>query len=148
MKEAIEKFFSSSAYAVVGVSADQKKFGNKVFRTMRERGFEVYPIHPKQQTVEGVSCFPSILEVPKTVKSIVTVVPPQVTEEVLVQSAGRGIDAVWMQPGSESKDAVEIAQKYHMAVVYRECILMFLEPVRSVHALHKFIKKLVGTYPT
>jgi uncharacterized protein len=147
MKEAIEKFFSSSAYAVVGVSADQKKFGNKVFRMMLERGFEVYPIHPKRQTVEGVSCFSSILEVPETVTSIVTVVPPRVTEEVLVQSARRGIVAVWMQPGSESKDAVEIAQRYHMAAVYRECILMFLEPVRSVHALHRFVKKLVGAYP-
>ena len=147
MKKAIEKFFSPGAYAVVGVSADQKKFGNKVFRMMRERGFEVYPINPKRQIVEGVSCFSSVLDVPETVRSIVTVVPPQVTEEVLVQSVRRGISAVWMQPGSESKDAIEVAKKHNVTVVYRECILMFLEPVRSVHALHRWVNRLVGSYP-
>ncbi len=147
MRRAIEKFFASTAYAVVGVSADRNKFGNRVFRVMKEREFEVYPVHPTRETVEGVSCFPSVLEVPESVKSIVTVVPPHVTEEVLVQAMRRGVEAVWMQPGSESKDAVEIAQKYQMAVVHRECILMFLEPVRSVHALHRWINKLVGAYP-
>ena len=146
MNKAIEKFFSSSAYAVVGVSADQKKFGNKVFRMMKSRGFEVYPINPKLQTVEGVRCFSSVLEVQETVRSIVMVVPPQVTEDILAQCGRRKILAVWMQQGAESRNAVEIAEKYGMAVVYRKCILMYLEPVESVHALHRWLSKMVGAY--
>ena len=148
MNKAIEKFFSSSAYAVVGVSADRKKFGNKVFKMMKSRGFEVYPINPNLQTVEGVRCFSSLLELPETVKSIVTVVPPRVTEDVLAQCGRREIHAVWMQQGSESRNAVEIAEKHDMAVVYRKCILMYLEPVQSVHALHRWLSKMVGAYPT
>ena len=148
MNKAIEKFFSSSAYAVVGVSADRKKFGNKVFKMMKSRGFEVYPINPKLQTVEGVRCFSSLLEVPETVQSIVMVVPPQVTEDTLAQCGRRKILAVWMQQGAESRNAVEIAEKYGMAVVYRKCILMYLEPVESVHALHRWLSKMVGAYPT
>ena len=146
MNKAIEKFFSSSAYAVVGVSADRKKFGNKVFKMMKSRGFEVYPINPKLQTVEGVRSFSSLLEVPETVQSIVMVVPPQVTEDILAQCGRRKILAVWMQQGAESRNAVEIAEKYGMAVVYRKCILMYLEPVESVHALHRWLSKMVGTY--
>lgn len=148
MKEAIEAFFSSNAYAVIGVSADRRKFGNKVFRALTERDFVVYPINPKLQTVENVKCLSSVMELPDDVKSVVTVVPPSITEEVLAQCVRKGIRAVWMQPGSESKDAVDIATKYNMTAVYKECILMFLEPVRSVHALHRWIKKLTGAYPT
>ena len=146
MNKAIEKFFSSSAYAVIGVSADQKKFGNKVFRAMMSRGFEVYPVNPKLETVEGVRCYSSLLEVPETVQSIVMVVPPGVTEDVLAQCARRDMLAVWMQQGSESRNAVEIARKYQMAVVYGKCILMYLEPVQSVHALHRWLSKMVGTF--
>lgn len=147
MNEAIERFFASQAYAVVGVSADRRKFGNAVFRMMKEREFQVYPVHPTLQTVEGSRCFASVADLPDTVKSIVTVVPPAVTEEVIRQSAAKGIAGVWMQPGSESREAVDIARKHAMTVVQHECVLMFLEPVTSIHALHRWIKKLVGRYP-
>ena len=49
----IEAFFQSGAYAVIGVSSDRRKFGNSVFRTMKEKGFTVYPVHPVSETVEG-----------------------------------------------------------------------------------------------
>jgi len=45
MKHAIDTFFSSPAYAVVGVSRNRKKLG-KVFRSMKERSFQVYPVNP------------------------------------------------------------------------------------------------------
>jgi predicted CoA-binding protein len=147
MKEAIEKFFSSPAYAVIGVSPDRKKFGNVVFRDMTERHFVVYPVNPKHQMVEGVKCFSSVTELPVDVQSVVTVVPPEVTEQVLGECAQKGIRNVWMQPGSESKAALDFAVRNDMAVVSRECILMFLEPVKSFHALHRMLRKLVGRYP-
>jgi uncharacterized protein len=148
MKEAIDKFFLSSAYAVVGASEDRKKFGNRVFQFMKEREFVVYPVNPKRQAVEGSKCFSTVNDLPDDVKSVITVVPPNVTEQVLEDCIRKGIRSVWMQPGSESKDAIELAGKYGISVVHRECVMMFLEPVRSFHALHRWMKKLTGTFPT
>jgi hypothetical protein len=34
-----------------------------------------------------------------------------------------------------------------MNLVHHECVLMFIEPVTSIHALHRWMKKLIGTYP-
>ncbi len=147
MKEIIEKFFESPAYAVIGVSTDRRKFGNQVFRSMKERKFEVYPVNPGHATVEGEKCFSSVKELPDTVQSVVTVVPPGVTEKVLVECAQKGIRVVWMQPGSESKAALDFAGRNNMGTVSRECILMFLEPVKSFHSLHRMLKKLLGRYP-
>ena len=147
MKDEINKFFSSPAYAVVGASEDRKKFGNRVFQFMKAREFVVYPVNPGHDTVEGATCFATVMELPDDVKSVITVVPPKVTEHVLEDCIRKGIQGVWMQPGSESKDAIALAGKYGISVVHRECVMMFLEPVRSFHALHRWVKKLTGNYP-
>jgi predicted CoA-binding protein len=143
----IEAFFSSGAYAVIGVSADRKKFGNIVYRMMKEKQFTVYPVNPKLGTVEGDRCYASIADLPPDVKSIITVVPPQVTEEVVGESIKKGVTGCWIQPGSDSVAAVDNAKAAGLIVIHHQCILMFLEPMESFHALHRWLKKLFGTYP-
>ena len=143
----VERFFEARAYAVVGVSANRRKFGNIVYRTLREKGFTVYPVHPTLETVEGDRCFPSVASLPADVTSIITVVPPQVTEEVTPAAIARDMAAIWMQPGSESERARKDLHAAGRTVIYGQCILMFLEPVTSVHALHRWFTKLVGAYP-
>jgi uncharacterized protein len=143
----IKKFFDSPAYAVIGASADKRKFGNVVFRTMKEKGFTVYPVNPSHKEIEGTPCVASVADLPDTVKSVVTVVPPPVTEQCIADCKAKGIEAVWMQPGSESKRAINDAEKEGLAVISPDCILMFIEPVESFHALHRFITKLLGKYP-
>jgi uncharacterized protein len=143
----IESFFSANAYAVVGVSADRKKFGNSVFRTMKQKGLTVYPVHPSLESVEGEKCFKTVGELPADVASIVTVVPPAVTKLVVEEAMKKGIRHVWMQPGSTSSTAADVARNAGATVVDGECILMFLEPVDSLHALHRWVKKVVGRMP-
>jgi len=144
----IERFFASKAFAVIGVSSNQRKFGNVVYRTMREKGFTVYPVHPTRTTVEGDACFKDVTALPSEVGSIITVVPPAQTEKVTREALATSIGALWMQPGSESAEAVAAAASAERTVIHGQCILMFLEPVTSVHALHRWITKLLGAYPT
>lgn len=144
----LETFFQSSEYAVIGVSADSKKFGNSVFRTMKEKGFTVYPVHPVAETVEGEKCYHSVADLPPGVASIVTVVPPAITETVVRDAVSGNVRHVWMQPGSGSAAAAKIARDAGATVVDGECIMMFLEPVESIHALHRWFKKLFGKYPS
>ena len=146
-RTAIEAFFKSDAYAVVGVSADRRKFGNAAYRTLKEKEFVVFPVHPHLSSVENDACFATVLELPGEVKSVVTVIPPPETLKVVEQCAAKGVTSIWMQQGSQSPEAIARAQKLGMTVVHGECIMMFLEPVKSVHALHRFLKKLVGAYP-
>lgn len=146
-REPIDTFFEADAYAVIGVSADRKKFGNTVFRTMLDAGLKVYPVHPTLESVEGEACYHAVGELPDGVTSVVTVVPPAQTERVIPACAQRGVKSIWMQPGSDSGPAVEVARKAGMNVVNGQCILMFLEPVKSVHRVHRWVNKVVGRYP-
>ena len=147
LRKAIGTFYSSKAFAVIGVSTKRRKFGNIIYRAMKERGFTVYPVHPTLQSVEGESCFHSVMDLPEQVQSIVTVVPPRATEVIVSDCVRKGIQTVWMQQGSESEDAMSIARKHDITVVHGQCLLMFLEPVGSVHAVHRWLKKVVGAYP-
>jgi predicted CoA-binding protein len=147
MKQAIDTFFSSEAYAVVGVSENRRKFGNIVYRTMLERGYRVFPVNPAHKEISQWKCFASVLDLPDEVKSVVTVVQPAVVERVMTDCLRKGIRSLWMQPGSESRRAIEIAEKSGIDVIHGQCLLMFLEPVRSIHAFHRFVNKLVGAYP-
>jgi uncharacterized protein len=143
----IETFFSSCAYAVIGVSADRKKFGNIVYRMMKEKQFIVYPVNPNLEAVEGDPCYASLADLPADVKSIVTVVPPQITENIVDESIKKGITGIWIQPGSESVVVIDLAKGAGQTVIHHQCILMFMEPLESFHALHRWLKKLFGTYP-
>jgi len=146
MKHVIEAFFSGGAFAVVGVSSDRKKFGNKVYRAMKDRKLEVYPINPRENFVEGDMCYPSVLNLPETVHALIITLKPGLVKEILRDCQHKGIHSVWMQPGSESPEAVAFASTQGIQVIQGRCILMYLEPVRSIHALHRWVEKLTGAY--
>jgi uncharacterized protein len=146
-RKTIDAFLASDAFAVIGVSADQKKFGNVVYRTMKEKEAVVYPVHPSLQNVEGDACYRNVAALPPEVHAVITVVPPAVTTAVVKECADKGITHIWMQPGSESAEAIADAEKAGMTVIPGECILMFLEPVESIHKFHRFVKRVVGRYP-
>ena len=143
----VEKFLSAPAIAVLGVSNDQKKFGNKVYRAMVARDLKVYPLNPKLQSVEGDTCYASLADLPEKVEAAITVIPPRATEKVVSECAIHGVTTLWMQPGSESERAIADAKAHGMRVVHGQCIMMFLEPVTSAHSFHRFFSKLLGSYP-
>ena len=144
----IKEFFSARAFAVVGATDERKKFGNAVYRAMKERGLSVYPVNPRRETIDGDRCYSSVLELPEGVTSVVTVIPPEETEKIVPACIDRGIKVLWMQHGSESPAAVKAGESAGLTIIRKECVLMFLEPVESGHAFHRWLKKAVLAYPS
>lgn len=127
MTDLIKTFFSSAAYAVAGVSANPEKYGNKVFRCLLSHYTQVYPIHPVLKEVEGVSCLQSISELPANVESLSIITPAIVTEKLVEEAYKHGIKNIWMQPGAESKIAIEKCHQYGINVIAGgPCILVKL----------------------
>ena len=75
------------------------------------------------------------------------VVPPAQTEAVVRAAAEAGIKRVWMQQGSQSPEAIRFCEEHGISVVRRECILMFTEPVTSIHRVHRGLWRLLGKLP-
>jgi hypothetical protein len=147
MKTSIERFFSSQAYAVVGVSRSTRKFGNVAFREMKKHGLDVYPVNPYLEQLDGERCFESVSALPAEVQSVIVVVHPEEAERVVAACKAKGIANIWLQQGAESDGAIVYAQENGLNLIHGYCVLMFLEPVKSFHAFHRWIASVVGRYP-
>ena len=105
--------------AILGASADRSKFGNKAIRAFLARGYDVYPVNPKGGEVEGLSVYKSLAEIPADVKLdwISVYLPPAVGLKLLPEIADRGCGELWLNPGSESDELIEAAEKQGLNVV-------------------------------
>jgi uncharacterized protein len=144
----LQTFFSSPAYAVIGASENREKYGNIVYRYLRAKNFVVFPVNPHLSEVEGDACYPSVSSLPEEVKSVIFVVPPAVTDQVVRECKTRGVTAVWMQPGAESSSAIAFARKHGIAAVYNACIMVLLGPVHSFAGIGAWLKKAESAYST
>jgi len=134
-------FLGAGAIAVVGVSRSGKKFGNFACRTLREKGYRVYPIHPTARTINGTQCYRDFTELPEPVASLLVVVPPQQVVGVLERAAAAGIRRVWLQQGCESAAAIAACERLGLTVVAGECVLMYAAP-SGIHKVHAWLNGL------
>ena len=135
----IEKFMNLKSYAIVGVSAKKKKFGNTIFAQMKNRRFNIYPIHRTAASIAGEKCFPNIESLPEKPEGVILVVPPAETDKVIKDIARAGITNVWMQLGADSKNAIDFCTASGISVIRNECLLMFLQKPGFPHNVHKWI---------
>ena len=103
--------------AVIGASNDRSKFGNKAVRAFVRQGFEVYPVNPKENEIEGLPAFKSIAQVPVRPNLISVYLPPPVLLKVLPDIAARGCDELWLNPGTESDDVLLAAERLGLNVI-------------------------------
>ena len=144
MKPGTEEFLAEKRIAVIGVSRT-RGMGNTIFRSLAERGYEVFPVNSLTDSVDGQRCYRSLAELPSPVGGVVTVVRPDQTLRIIEDCVQKGIKRVWMQQGSESPEAIDRAESGGMSVVHHACILMYAQPT-SVHRFHRWISKMLGKY--
>ena len=97
--------------AIIGASNDRSKYGNKAVRAYSLRGFTVHPVNPREETVEGLSAYKSILDIPGEVDRASLYVPPKVGLKVIEEIARKGVKEVYINPGAESDELVDKARK-------------------------------------
>jgi len=146
-KADVQDFLSQKNIAIVGTSRSKNKFGNIIFRELKKRGYRVIPVNPNTKIVEGDQCYPDLKSLPEKVDGAIIVVPPANTIQVVKDARDAEIFRIWIQSGAYSKEAVDFCNDNKITVVANECILMFAEPVNSIHRIHRWIWKLLGKYP-
>jgi acyl-CoA synthetase (NDP forming) len=99
-----------TSIAIIGASSDRSKFGNKAVRAYRSKGFEVFPINPKEKVIEGLPCYPSILKTPKRPDMASLYLPPAIGIQVLDEIAKAGVKKVYINPGADSPELIAKAR--------------------------------------
>ena len=96
--------------AIIGASADRSKYGNKSVRAHLAQGYEVYPVNPKGDEIEGLKAYARLADVPVDHLTRVSVyVPPTVGLKIIDEIAAKGCDELFLNPGSESEELFQAA---------------------------------------
>lgn len=103
---------SQPTVAIIGASANRAKFGNKSVRAHIAQGYEVFPINPKADEIEGLQVYASIKAVPvDKLDRISLYVPPAVGLSLIEAIAAKGCKELWLNPGSESDELTAKARE-------------------------------------
>lgn len=97
--------------AVVGASTQRSKYGNKAVRAFLRAGFDVYPINPHAEIIEGLKAFASLDDLPvDRLDRVSLYVPPEVGLAILDQVARKRVGEVWLNPGADAPEVVARAE--------------------------------------
>lgn len=124
MEDLVKDFLSQKRFAVAGSFRDGSKYAYKIFKDLSAKGYEVFPVNPRMNQVEGRACYKSISDIPFDVDVVDIVTPPKVTETILKECLRKGIMRVWLQPGAESPDAVKFCHDNGIKVIHDLCVML------------------------
>ena len=110
--------------AVVGATDDPAKYGSVIYRDLKRKGYEVYAVNPKRDTVDGDPAYPSLDALPESPTIVNIVVPPQATLHVLRKARELGLNSVWVQPGAESPEVMAYLQENDFNYLANSCIMV------------------------
>ncbi|MBU4174398.1 MAG: CoA-binding protein [Actinobacteria bacterium] len=122
--EIIGSFLESNVYAVIGVSPDMSKYGYKVYEDLKNGGYTVYAVNPGYDSIYGEKCYPDLKSLPEKPDVVEFVCPPKVTEKVVRTLPELGIHKAWMQPGTESVQAIYFCRQNDIEVLHDVCIMV------------------------
>ena len=149
----IEDFLAQKRIAVAGVSRTRQDAANTIYKKLRDTGYQVFPVNPNAQIVEGDTCYPDLKSIPDGVHGVVIATSPEAAESIVRECAEVGVSRVWMHRAFEfmgssvSEEAVTFCRENDIAVIEGGCPMMFCEPVDFGHKCMRWISRMTGGLP-
>lgn len=135
--ESMEAFFTPESVALVGASATPGKIGNSVLVALGKQDYKgkVYPINPKQESILGIKCYPSLDAINEKVDLVVVCIDLAECGPIMKTCANKGIHNVVIVSGGGKElggdraameaEVKELSLKHKIRVIGPNCIGMF-----------------------
>lgn len=120
-----EAMLEMKVWAVVGANDNPDKFGNRIYKKLKARGYKVYPVNPNYEAVDGDRCYPKLSELPELPEVIDMVVSPKRGKAVIEEAAQLGVKNVWLQPGTYDEELLQMIKDRGLIGV-QACVLVAL----------------------
>lgn len=117
-----EIFENTKTIAVIGCSPNPSKASNMVANYLKNAGFKMVPVYPKEEEILGEKVYRSLEEIPFKVDMVDIFRKPDVISLVVDEAIKRGdIDIVWTQLGLVNNEAAQKAKEAGIKVVQNKC---------------------------
>ncbi len=143
----INDFLATKQFALAGTSRNPKAFSRSVMKDLSAIGYEIIPINPHTEEIDGRNCYKSVADLPQEINRLLIMTNKSETDRILEEAIQKGIKYIWVQQTSDTNKTLEIAKTNNFDnIVTKQCIFMFANPT-SIHKFHRFFKKLFGMMP-
>ena len=111
---------------VLGASPKLDRYSNKAVALLKERGFDVIPVHPRAKSVQGISVVADMDSIEDDIDTLTVYVNRELlsksVDTILRLKPGRVI----FNPGTESEEALGILERNDIQII-KACTLVLLK---------------------
>jgi predicted CoA-binding protein len=120
--------------AIVGLSPNELRASYFVGYYLRRHGFQVIPVNPREQSIMGVTSYPSLGDVPEKIDVVDVFRAPDAVPAIAREAVDVGAGALWLQYGVISPDGAQTAEDGGLDVVMDRCLKV--EHARYLGRMH------------
>jgi acyl-CoA synthetase (NDP forming) len=122
-----------------------------LFRELLRHGYDVIPVNPNAEEIDGVKCFKKIGEISPAPERAVIILPEALNEQAVLDCADAGVKEVWLHRhvagGVSDTRALRRAGEKGVNLITGYCMFMFLPKTPLFHRFHGSLLKIIGKYP-
>ena len=130
------EFLSHKKLALVRLSPQTQVMGD-MKKELVPKGYDISVVYLNTGPLD-----PSIDSVKGVVDGAIISVPKSECAAAVKEAIDAGIPRLWLQAGSDSPEALALCEEKGVPVVHKACVLMYAQPVQSVHRFHRGIWKV------
>ncbi|MFA5786933.1 MAG: acetate--CoA ligase family protein [Actinomycetota bacterium] len=140
LQGAMRKFLDAKSFALVGASADPRKWSYHILRNILRVGYEghLYPVNPKATEIQGVKAWPSIGSLPEVPDVALLALPAKVAAQGLEEIAQAGVRTVIVitsgfaetENFAGEEELVRIAREWNLAMVGPNSMGVYSRPAK------------------
>ncbi len=125
----LDKILNAESVAIVGASKNETKRGYQTIRTLLDEKYEgrIYPVNPKEKSILGFKCYPSVSEIEEPVDVVLVATPARSLPAILEDCGRKGIKGAVVLAGGFGEiglsgkklesEMVAVAQKYNIRLI-------------------------------
>ncbi len=125
----LEKVLDADTVAVIGASKVETKRGFQAIRTLLDEKFEgtIYPVNPKEDSILGLKCYPSVSEIEAPVDMALITTPAKTIPGILKACGEKGVQGAviiaggFKEVGEEGKkledEIISVARKHNIRMI-------------------------------
>ena len=137
----IDDFLAQRKLALVRPSPAATVMGGQIDKELAAKGYEVSVVYLDKSVPAA-----RLADMKDQVEGAIIAVPKAQCEAAVQEAVDAGIPRIWIQAGCDTKEALALCEKQGLPAVSGSCVLMYAEPVKSVHAFHRWMARVFGSY--
>ena len=139
-RAAIDEFLSHKKLGLLRWSSTVPVVGGRLDEELPSKGHEISVVY-LQEGDPG----PRLSSLTGKVDGLIVATPKKECLQAAKEAVEAEMPRVWIQNGCQSPEGIALLEENGIPVVSKACIMMYAEPVKSVHAFHRWLAKVFGT---